>query len=426
MTRRAATSMSGSRPLICAFALAALAFVTGLAPDGDGAPAAGATILSDPVFTALLTDGSTASGRIRQHQLGPKAALVLVNGPDSDREIPLDRLVKLTREGTTPSPTNEGGLVVFPDGDRLSRCVIGPAGEFHLEVQSFTLGNLQVPIDSILGLILAPPTEPEAVDALVTQVRTEPRAAEVLWLKNGDKLAGFFVGMDDKKVSFQPEPGKVELDRAGVVALGFASGQVHYPRPDGPYLELALVDGSRLGVNGVRVERGHLVAASRFKAEIRLPIGELAEVHVLNASVAYLSDRETSGTQYQSYLGPTRPYRRNAGVSGETLRLGGRAYDRGLGTQSRTLLAYRLDPGSKRFQALVGLDERAGPLGNVVFKVRVDDKVPYVSPPMSRGEPPRSVDVDITGARVLIIITEFGERGDVQDHADWVEARIIR
>ena len=41
----------------------------------------------------------------------------------------------------------------------------------------------------------------------------------------------------------------------------------------------------------------------------------------------------------------------------------GQTYDRGLGTQSTTFLAYRVEPGDRRFQALVGVDERAGPLG---------------------------------------------------------------
>jgi hypothetical protein len=421
MTRRAAKSMSGTSTLPLALALAALTLAPGLAPDDDRAAS---TVPSDPVFTALLIDGSTASGQVRQLNL--KDGLVLVKAESPDRTIPIEKLVKLTREGASPPLTSEGGLVVFPDGDRLARSVIGPTGEFNLEIQSFSMGNLAIPLDSILGLILAPPVEPDAVDALMARLRTEPRDAELLWLANGDKLPGLFAGMTDKKLSFQPATGRVELDRPGVVALGFAPGQVNYRRPEGPYLELTTVDGSRLGVTDVRVERGQIVATARFKAEIRLPIGELAKVHALNASVAYLSDREANGTQYEAYVGPTRPYRRNASVSGETLRLAGRPFDRGLGTQSRTLLAYKLEPGSRRFQASVGLDDRAGPLGNVVFKVMVDKKVSYESPPMSPGEPPRAVDVEVSGAQFLILITEFGERGDVQDHADWVEARIIR
>jgi hypothetical protein len=391
----------------------------------DGPPTAGAFVPSDPVFSALLTDGTLVSGQVRR--LGEKDGVTLVTENGEERSIPIDRLVKLTREGTPPpAPTEGGDMVLFPDGDRLVRCKVGQAGEFNLAVHSTPFENLSIPLESLLGLVFDANLDSTATDALVTRVRSEPREAELLWLKNGDKLPGLFSGLDDRKLTFQPETGKVELPRDGVVALGFPQGQVAYRRPEGPYFELKLGDGSRLGVSGVKIERGYVVATTRFKSMIRFPIGELAQIHVINASVVYLSDREPNGSIYEPYIGPTRPYRRNATVSGDLLRLGGRTYDRGVGTYSRTLLVYKLEPGSKRFQALVGVDDRAGPLGNVVFKVRVDDKIRYESSPMVAGEAAKSVDVDLTGASFLILMTEFGERGDVQDHADWVEARIIR
>ena len=217
----------------------------------------------------------------------------------------------------------------------------------------------------------------------------------MLWLANGDRLPGLLAGIDEKKVSFQPATGKVELDRPGVVAIGFEPARVDYKRPAGPYFELTLVDGSRLGATDVRVERGLVVGKARFGAEVRLPIGELAQVHVLGGSVAYLSDREPDRFLYEPYIGPTRPHRRDASVAGKPLRLGGRAFDRGIGTQSRTLLLYKLDPDARRFQATIGLDDGAGPLGSVAFKVLVDGKVRYESPAMGAKEPPKAVDVDV-------------------------------
>ena len=71
---------------------------------------------------------------------------------------------------------------------------------------------------------------------------------------------------------------------------------------------------------------------------------------------------------------PRNPYRRDASIEGHPLRLAGQVYDRGLGTQSRTFLAYRLVADDQRFQALVGLDDRAGALGSVVFRVLVDGR----------------------------------------------------
>jgi hypothetical protein len=142
--------------------------------------------------------------------------------------------------------------------------------------------------------------------------------------------------------------------------------------------------------------------------------------------VAYLSEHPASAEQYVPFVGPSRPYRRDQNVDGHPLKLAGQGYDRGLGTQSRTFLAYRLGPGARRFQALVGLDDSAGPLGSVVFRVLVDEKERFVSPPLSVRDTPKPIDVDLTGAKVLILVTEFGERGDIRDFADWVEARIIR
>ena len=84
-------------------------------------------------------------------------------------------------------------------------------------------------------------------------------------------------------------------------------------------------------------------------------------------------------------------------VDGHPIQLGGQTFDRGIGTESRSLLAYRIEPGDRRFQALIGVDERAGPLGSVVFRVLVDRQERFKSPPMTDRDPPRSLDIDLAG-----------------------------
>ncbi len=383
------------------------------------------SVPSDPMLTALKTDGSTISGRLRL--LDPvKGATLVVDDKEKFVSIPLNALVKLTREGSTPPISSEGAIILFPDGDRLNRSVIGPAGETSIEVQSFALGTITVPLDSVLALVLAPPLEADAIHALNARIREEPRTTEVLWLANGDKLTGGLLGLDEKKVSFQPQAGKVEIERSGVVALAFDPKLVNYPAPKEPYLEITCVDGSKLGVTAAHVEGGNIVAQTRFGQPVKIPLGEFAQMHTKNGPVAYLSERAPTLTKYVGYLGPTRPVRTNQAIDGQPIRLASRLYDRGLGTQSRTYLAYRLESGVKRFQALVGVDDRAGPLGSVVFRVVVDGKERFASPAMSVNDTPRPVDVDVTGAQTLVLITDFGERGEVRDHADWAEARLIR
>jgi hypothetical protein len=45
---------------------------------------------------------------------------------------------------------------------------------------------------------------------------------------------------------------------------------------------------------------------------------------------------------------------------------------------------------------------------------------------MTDRDPPKALDIDLTGGKILILVTEFGERGNIRDLADWAEARIIR
>lgn len=407
-----------------AFVLALMVLVAGsLAYDGDSAPD-GSPVPSDPVFKALLTDGTSVSGRIRR--LGPDGNVVLVG--ETDQALPLERIVSLTREGEAIPTPLEGTIVLFPDGDRL-RAIINSAGETDLETLPGALGDVStaIPLDSMLGVLLQPPSDAKGFESILFRLRNDKRNSEVLWLSNGDRLTGSFLGLSADKVEFQPAAGKLEIPRSGVIALGFDPGAVNYPKPEGPFLELSFTDGSRLGVSASHVEQGHLAATSRFGAKIRPPLGAIAKVHVRSDAVAYLSERAFAADQYLGYLGRhPETFGRNSTWDGHPLRLAGQPYDRGLGMLPRTLVAYKLEPNDKRFQALIGLDDRAGEKGSVVFRVLVDNKERFISPSMAKRDAPVAVDIDVSGAKVLILATEFGEGGDVQDSADWIEARMVR
>jgi hypothetical protein len=352
--------------------------------------------------------------------------LRLVEAANAEKSYPIGSIVKLSREGTHPPLQAEASVVLFPDGDRLYRTSIGAANETTLEVQSFSLGHLGIPLESLLGLVLALPTDSDALDGLIRKVRDEPRTSEVLWLANGDQFKGGFLGLTERQVEFQPGKEPLKVDRSGVVGLGFDRSLVVYPKPAGGFYDLSLSDGSRLGVTGLRVEQGKLLATTRFGGSIKAPLAEVMGLRARTPSVVYLSEREPAADRYVPYVGPSRGYRRDSSVEGHPMRIAGKDYERGIGTESRTLLAYLLAPGDKRFQAEVGVDERAGPLGSVVFRVLVDNAERFVSPPLTSRDIARTIDLDLSGAKRLILITEFGERGGVRDLADWGEARIIR
>ena len=182
----------------------------------------------------------------------------------------------------------------------------------------------------------------------------------------------------------------------------------------------------RLGVTDFRLEKGELLGKGRAGFDLRLKLDDVLTVYLRGGAVLFLSDRDPAQAQYAEYVGPKRTFKKDLCVNGQPLRLGGQSFEHGIGTQSRTLLAYRLEPGLKRFQAEVGLDESAGTYGQVIVRVLVDGKPRYSSPPLTSKTAPQKLDIPIENARLLILDTEFGERGDVQDLADWVEARLVR
>jgi NPCBM/NEW2 domain len=395
-----------------------------LAFSGDSPARDSSTDGSDPAFVALLTDGRNVTGRIVSFE---DSSLTIVSKDGKKEALSFDRLVKLTREPLDVMAAGETTqAVLLGDGDRLMRATIGSATDASVEIRSELLGKIEVPLDSVLGLVLAVPGQPAGMEALFGRLRTESRSSEVVWLTNGDRLDGDFVGMDERNIKLEVDHKPLEIDRSGAVALGFDLKLLKYPRPKPAFLEAAFSDGTRLGITSIKLHEGTIEAKARFGTTIRFSVTELARLHARSPSVVYLSEREHAGANYESYVGPTPHFRVDQAVDGLPIRLGGQRYDRGIGTQSRTLLAYRIQPGDRRFQSLIGVDDRAGPLGSVVFRVFVDRQERFKSPPMTDRDPPKALDIDVAEGKILILVTEFGERGNVRDLADWAEARVIR
>lgn len=378
---------------------------------------------SDPVFIARLADGSTLTVRIAR--LDAKGNWVLHPQEGEPRTVAADDLVSLVRDGVSPPAAPERSSLLLPDGDRL-RAEIGKAGDETLAIQSPCLGPLDIPLSGIRALVFDPPTEAEAIPPFLDTLRAEAGGTEVLYLTNGDRVEGVFLGLSNDAVSLERRGATLKLPRAGVRALVFDARLTTYPQPRGTFLEFALTDGSRISARPRGIESGAVVADSRFGKPLRLPLAEIARITTRSESIQYLSDRAEDGVKYGPYLGSPRPVRRGSAVDGLPLMLRGQPYDRGLGMQSRTLAAYRLDPSALRFQARIGLDDRAGPLGSVVFRVRLDRDTLYESPPLTEGDPPVDLDLKVAGGQILVLEADYGDRGDVRDFADWADARIIR
>ena len=151
----------------------------------------------------------------------------------------------------------------------------------------------------------------------------------------------------------------------------------------------------------------------------------LVFVQPLSGRTEYLSDFKPVEYRHVPYLSIAWPYGTDRNVQGGLLRVGGRLYLKGIGMHSAARSSYELPPGAKRFQAEAALDDAAAGEGSVRFRVFVDDKEKYTSPTVRGGAAPLPIDVDLAGGKRLDLVVDFADRADVQDRADWVNARLI-
>jgi len=115
----------------------------------------------------------------------------------------------------------------------------------------------------------------------------------------------------------------------------------------------------------------------------------------------------------------------NRSIREKPLAIAGRAFERGVGSHARGELWIDLAGGSDRFQASVGIDDNADGAGTVIFKVLVDGKQAFDSGVMKPGQAAKSIDLDLRGAKLMLLLAEDAGDGVNYDHANWCDARFI-
>lgn len=115
----------------------------------------------------------------------------------------------------------------------------------------------------------------------------------------------------------------------------------------------------------------------------------------------------------------------NRSMRGKPLSIGGKKFDRGVGTHADSKLWVVLDGGAGRFLASVGVDDAAGGDGSVVFQIKADGRRLFDSGVMRCGDAAKAVDLALAGVtNLLLLVTDAGD-GKTSDHGNWAEARFV-
>jgi NPCBM/NEW2 domain len=343
--------------------------------------------------------------------------------------VPVADCVALRRRDLPPPHyPHDRPHAVLANGDRLpGRAVAVTGDQLQFRAELGREQDLTIPLTALSAVWFTPRAAARAAEPDGRRLLAEKRRQDVVLLTNQDALRGTVTGLaDGGPLALDPGGPTVSVPRDRIQGLLLNTDLARTFRPRGPYRQLVLRNGGRVSLKAVTLDGADLAGTTLFGATVRVPLAEVAALNTYQGKAVYLSDLAPQKYDHTPYLGVRWPLAADRAVTGLDLRLGGGTFDKGVGLHSRSRATFALPRDARRFEAIVGLDEATGRAGSATVQVLADDR-PLLdpSPPVSAGRPVPLRLALPPGARTLTLAVEFGAGGEVQDHVDWADARVV-
>ncbi len=336
-----------------------------------------------------------------------------------------DRGVVLDPKATTIELTN---------GDLL-RGSFGGGDEVAVTISTEGLGRLRVNQLMIREIRFA---QDPGSPVTVRPSATDDQDAVVL-RPRGDVLAGTIRDFTRDEVHVEYDvTGEVVVKKfADVIAIQFRKA-LDPPDPKSIVGIVETQDGCRVHAHIESMADRVLHARSVYEdemfdepLELEVPVGRIDSITMQNGRFVYLSDLEPDEAKSEPYFDEEWDWVRDKSWFGTPLSIGGKTWQKGIGTHARFLLTFRLAEGFQRFASTVGIDDsvvESTPFtrGGAVFRVHADGKKVFDSGIVTRESGGREVDVPIAGVKTLVLEVDYGPNGPVNARADWAGAKLLR
>lgn len=345
-------------------------------------------------------------------------------------------LLTLARADKPRPPYPAGPHVVLANGDRVGGTLSGGNGLSLTLTTTFGNGqSLPLPLAAVAAVWVIPPPADTPPDVTRYPWVDAGKKRDTLLLRNGDILSGRLeaVAADGTGLRFKPDGEKAAkpYPLSNIAALALDPTLARVRTPKGPFARLTLSDGSRVSMATLLSDGAVLTGATVTGAKVSVPLGELIAADIRQGKAVELADLKPMAVKEDGFNGVAWPWVANRSVRGHPLRLttsrGVEVFDSGLGVHSRSSMTYKLGGKYKRFEAVVGLDAVSGQRGAVDLRVLVDGKEAKLDGltglPASAGG--MAIRVDVSGAKELTLVVDYGPGGDVQDDVNWAAARLV-
>ena len=389
------------------------------------------TLAAGPEVDVATLDGSTVKGELRS-----VAGTTLVLGvPDGERTVALDQVLTVGFPSPTPSPPPapaKSVRVLFADGGWLACRDVGRTQRRA----TLTLPDgqtVELPLASIRAIRFQP--DDAAIDEKWKELVEKPTPKDLLVVRNADvldRLEGSVGKIEPQTLTFFVGDSEVPIprDKPKLFGLVFSSAE---KSPVVVQCTARLLGGDRLPLTAVAISEQSLRATLAGGGTLTLPLAAVASLDFGGGKVTPLASLEPKQQEHTPFFdGSVFAVHRNRNDEGEPIRLAGQSFATGLVIHSKTRIVYRLSGDYRRFVAtagieetVAGLDEQGLPRADLELTISADGRE-LLRRRVTGIDEPFPLDLDVTGARELTILVDFGENLDISDHLALGDARLIK
>jgi len=400
--------------LTCALATLLLAAISALWADS-------------PTATLRTVDGRAVRGTVTRLDAQQVTLLAADQKSESFPRADVLALEFAEKAPDAAAPAAGRHTLVLRDGSRIpleSYTIADGVLSGHSE----SAGDLTVPLERVACLLRPRADERLAdVERQYESLRLPADAKDhvIMAKKTGPwvPVAGVVKAANTSAIAFSYEGAETLLESETVPVIQFAQVKLDLAPPAGHAMD---VDGGRLAFTAVEWADGGWRLTSPSLGAVKVDAGRLASLRFRSDRLVFLSDLAPASVQETGYFDKGLAWQRDRAIGGRPMRLGGTAYEKGLGLHSRTEIAYDLGGEYRTFSAVAGIDE-SSPFGAATLTVTGDGKTLFEKTKLSRQDAPKPLRLDVAGVKRLTILVDFGDGAyGAGERIDLADAKIVK
>lgn len=344
-----------------------------------------------------------------------------------------------------PSSVESSLAVILSESTLQTESLTFSQNQFQIQPAS---GGSVEPLEAgMVQMILFQKYEPGQnvdLDSDWNEIQSMELTDDQLVILRDGKLSHYFgkiLEITEKAVRFEQDGDVLNVKRKHIFAVRFAaafpkeetSGDAEKTHAENPLLGLlADTAGSSLAVSALVPVEENVQITLTSGPKLTLPVSALAGLDLTTGRAVSLATLKAESVTVTPFFGMentpeslskfTAPQMDRA-FGGGKIRLGGKEYSAGIELCSRTQVVYRLPGAFQTFHATAGIDDSVRPGGSSEVTILADEKVLFKEV-LTGKDAPKTLNLNLSGARRLTILVDFGENGNFGDYVGFGDAML--